>query len=132
MPPFDCKHSVECKDAVPPQEAFELSRDKIEDYNGHNASMYKMGIQACTTSTVGGICTFTVYGHRVLFGLSTFLLLHPPRPQAREKALGTRLESADLCGEELCRLPYAVNVMHQLSIFTHVYARKLTWDFTGV
>ena len=26
-----------CKDAVPPQESFELSCDKIEDYNGDSA-----------------------------------------------------------------------------------------------
>ena len=35
---FSCKHSEECKDAVPPQESFELSCDKIEDYNGDSAS----------------------------------------------------------------------------------------------
>ena len=35
---FSCKHSEECKDAIPPQESFELSRDKIEDYNGDSAS----------------------------------------------------------------------------------------------
>ena len=35
---FSCKHSDECKDAVPDQESFELSHDKIEDYNGDSVS----------------------------------------------------------------------------------------------
>ena len=35
---FNCKNSDECKDAVPPQASYELSRDKIEAYNGDSAS----------------------------------------------------------------------------------------------
>lgn len=35
---FSCKHSDECKDPVSDQESFELSHDKIEDYNGHSVS----------------------------------------------------------------------------------------------
>ena len=46
--PFSCKHSDECTDAVPPQESFELSRDKIEDYNGDGS--YKEMLTALLAS----------------------------------------------------------------------------------
>ena len=51
---FSCKHSDECKDAVPPQESFELSRDKIENYNGDNASKKML------TALLGSLNSMTV------------------------------------------------------------------------
>ena len=51
---FNCKHSDECKDAVPPQETFQLSGDKIEDYNGDNASKEML------TALLGSLNSMTV------------------------------------------------------------------------
>ena len=49
---FSCKHSDECKDAVPPQESFQLSRDKIENYSGDNDNKEVAGLRDFHTRVI--------------------------------------------------------------------------------